>query len=156
MAYKSKIFSLNVRGLRNTNKRRAIFPFLKNQKATIFNLQETFLKPEDERIWTAEWGGKGFFSHGTEHSKWVTMLINPASKFQVSIVEMDPHWRYLITKLQVEHTIFYRINVYVPNDYREQEQFIRMLGDRWKTCLQNWHHKINHFGWLERHPKQNW
>ena len=49
------------------------------------------------------------------------MLINPASKFQVSIVEIGPHGRYLITKLQVEHTIIYVINVYAPNDYREQE-----------------------------------
>ena len=130
MAHKSKIVSLNVRGLRNTNKRRAIFSYLKKQKVTIFNLQETFSKPEDEKIWTAEWGGKGFFSHGTEHSKGVTMLINPASKFQVSIVEIDPHGRYLITKLQVEHTIFYVINVYAPNDYREQEQFIRILGEK--------------------------
>ena len=130
MAHKLKILSLNVRGLRNTNKRRAIFSYLKNQKATIFNLQESFSKPEDEKIWTAEWGGKGFFSHGTEHSKGVTMLINPASKFQVSIVEIDPHGRYLITKLQIEHTIFYVINVYAPNDYREQEQFIRILGKK--------------------------
>ena len=90
-------------------------------QATIFNLQETFSKPEDEKIWTAEWGGKLFFSHGTEHSKGVTMLINPASKFQISIVEIGPHGRYLITKLQVEHTIIYVINVYAPNDYREQE-----------------------------------
>ena len=51
------------------------------------------------------------------------MLINPASKFQVSIVEIDPQWRHLITKIQVEHTIFYVINVYAPNDYHEQEQF---------------------------------
>ena len=57
-------------------------------------------------------GRKRFFSHGTEHSKGVTMLINPASKFQVSIVEIGPHGRYLITKLQVEHTIIYVINVY--------------------------------------------
>ena len=75
-------------------------------------MQETFSKPEDEKIWTAEWGGKLFFSQGTEHSKGVTMLINPASKFQVSIVEIGPHGRYLITKLQVEHTIIYVINVY--------------------------------------------
>ena len=81
---------MNVRGLRNTNKRRAIFSYLKDQIATIFNLQETFSKPEDEKIWTAEWGGNGFFSHGTEHSKGVTMLTNPASKSQVSIVEIDP------------------------------------------------------------------
>ena len=121
MAHKLKILSLNVRGLRNTNKRRAIFSYLKNQNATIFNLQETFSKPEDVKIWTAEWGGKLFFSHGTEHSTGVTMLINPASKFQVSIVEIGPHRRYLITKLQVEHTIIYVINVYAPNDYCEQE-----------------------------------
>ena len=84
-------------------------------------MQETFSKPEDEKIWTAELGGKGFFSRGTEHSKGVIMLINPASKFQASIVEIDPHGRCLITKLQIEHTIFYVINVYAPNDYREQE-----------------------------------
>ena len=130
MAHKLKILSLNVRGLRNTNKRRAIFSYLKNQNATIFNLQETFSKPEDEKIWTAEWGGKLFFSHGTEPSKGVTMLINPGSKFQVSILEIDPHGRYLITKLQVEHTIFYVINVYAPNDYREQERFVRILGEK--------------------------
>ena len=130
MAHKLKILSLNARGLRNTNKRRAIFSYLKDQKATIFNLQETFSKPEDENIWTAEWGGKGFFSNGREHSKGVTMLINPARKFQVSIVEIDPHGRYLISKLQVELTICYVINVYAPNDYREQEQFIRILGEK--------------------------
>ena len=73
MAHKLKILSLNVRGLRNKNKRRAIFSYLKDQKATIFNLQETFSKPEDEKIWTAELGRKGFFSDGTEHSKGVTM-----------------------------------------------------------------------------------
>ena len=84
-------------------------------------MQETFSKPEDEKIWTAEWGGNGFFSHGTEHSKGVTMLTNPASKFQVSIVEIGLHGRYLITKRQVEHTIIYVINVYAPNDYRKQE-----------------------------------
>ena len=123
MAHKLKILSFNVRGLRNTNKRRAFFSYLKKPKSHNFQ----FAKPEDEKIWTAEWGGKGFFSHGTEHSKGVTMLINPASKFQVSIVEIDPHGRYLITKLQIEHTILYVINVYAPNDYREQEQFIRIL-----------------------------
>ena len=58
------------------------------------------------------------------------MLINPASKFQVSIIEIDPHGRYLITKLQIERTIFYVINVYAPTDYREQEQFVRILGEK--------------------------
>ena len=36
----------------------------------------------------------------------------------------------LITKLRVERTIVYVINVYAPNDYRKQEQFIRILGEK--------------------------
>ena len=43
------------------------------------------------------------------------LLINPASKFQVSIVEIDLHGRYLITKLQVEHTITGNLNAVLAN-----------------------------------------
>ena len=64
-----KILSLNVRGLRNHVKRRALFLYLKNQKADFYCLQETFSLEEDEVIWASEWGGKILFSHGTKHSK---------------------------------------------------------------------------------------
>jgi len=63
-----KILSLNVHGLRKQGKRRAIFCYLKKQKASIFCLQETFSKKEDETIWRAECGGQIIVSHGTEHS----------------------------------------------------------------------------------------
>ena len=89
MSHKLNILSLNVRGLRNENKRRAIFSYLKNQKATIFCLQEIFSKPEDEKTWPAEWGGKMYFSHGSEHSKGVCILVNPKSTYLLSIVESD-------------------------------------------------------------------
>ena len=98
MPHKLNILSLNVRGLRNQNKKRAIFSYSKNQEATIFCLQETFLKLEDEKIWSAEWGGKMYFSHGSEHSKGVCILVNPKSVYQLSIVETDTQGRYLIAK----------------------------------------------------------
>ena len=44
-----KILSLNVRGLRNHVKRRALFLYLKNQKADFYCLQETFSLEEDDR-----------------------------------------------------------------------------------------------------------
>ena len=81
--------------------------YLKNQKVTIFNLQETFSKQEDEKAWSAEWGGKILFSHGSEHSKGVTILVNPNSTFQLSTVEIDSHGRYIIAKLQIEETILH-------------------------------------------------
>ena len=61
MSRKLKLLSLNVRGLRNVNKRRAIFSYLKAQKATIFCLQETYSSIEDEKVWPAEWRGQNFF-----------------------------------------------------------------------------------------------
>jgi len=45
-----KFVTLNVRGLRNQEKRRWIFSYLKKQKANIYLLQETFSNPKDERI----------------------------------------------------------------------------------------------------------
>ena len=110
MSHKLNILSLNVRGLRNlrnVNKRRAIFSYLKNQKSTIFNLQETFSKQEDEKARSAEWGGKIIFSHGLEHSKRVSILVNPNSTFQLSTEERDSHGRYIIAKLQIGETIFF-------------------------------------------------
>ena len=101
---------------------RAVFSYLKNQKATIFNLQETFSKQEDEKAWSAEWGGKIIFSHGSEHSKGVSILGNPNSTFQPSTVEIDSHGRYIIAKLQIEETIFFLVDIYAPNEHREQEQ----------------------------------
>ena len=91
MSHKLKILSLKVRGLRNTNKRRAILSYLKKQKATIFNLQEVFSRPEDEKIWTAEWGGKVSCPIARSIRKESQCcVINPASKFEVSNVEIDP------------------------------------------------------------------
>ena len=74
---KLDILSLNVRGIRDQSKRRSIFSFVKDQKAHIYYLQETFSEPNDETIWKKEWGGAMFFSHGTNHSKGVCILVNP-------------------------------------------------------------------------------
>ena len=74
---KFDVLSLNVRGIRDQIKRRSIFSNLKNQKANIYFLQETYSERADEKIWTNEWGGELFFSHGTTHSKGVCILINP-------------------------------------------------------------------------------
>ena len=69
-----------------------------------------------------------YFSHGSEHSKGVCVLVNPKSTYQLSILKNDIQGRYLIAKLSIEKTAFFLINIYAPNDYREQEQFIKILS----------------------------
>ena len=44
-------------------------------------------------------------------------------------METDTQGRYLIAKLLIEKIAFFLINIYAPNDYREQEQFIKMLSE---------------------------
>ena len=65
MSHKLKLLSLNVRGLRNKRKRRAIFSYSKAPKGKIFCLQETYSLVEDERVWSGEWGNNILFSHGS-------------------------------------------------------------------------------------------
>ena len=80
---KFHVFSLNVRGIRADQiKRRSVFSFLKDQKAYIYFLQETYSEPNDEKVWKKEWGGEVFFSHGIKHrhGKGVCILINPTAQ----------------------------------------------------------------------------
>ena len=58
---KFDVFSLNVRGIRDQTKRRRMFSYLKDQKAKLYFLQETYSEQGDETIWKNEWGGDMFF-----------------------------------------------------------------------------------------------
>ena len=78
-----KCLSLNVRGLNKSIKRRTIFRWLHKQNHHITFLQESYSSKESAVIWENEWGGKAFFSHGTNHSKGVIILINPSMNFKV-------------------------------------------------------------------------
>lgn len=68
--------SLNVRGLRNREKRRSIFAHLKNQKPNVYFLQETCSNSRDEKVWAAEWGGQIFYLHGQIIPRACVSLLN--------------------------------------------------------------------------------
>ena len=120
-----KFLSLNVRGLRNREKRRSIFAYLKNQKATVYLLQETFSNPRDEKVWAAEWGGQIFYSHGSDHSKGVCILIKPNSTVHADVVELDTNGRFIILRLKTQGGVSFNVvNVYAPTDNREQIEFL--------------------------------
>jgi len=96
-----KIVSLNVRGLHNNVKRRALFLYLKNQKADFYCLQKTFSLKEDEVPWASEWGGKILSSHGKKHSKGTCILQRPNSLFSLERLSIDPNGRLVIAKIKL-------------------------------------------------------
>ena len=55
------VVSLNVREIREQTKRRSIFSYLKDQRAIVYFLQETYSEPVDENMWKNEWGAKSSF-----------------------------------------------------------------------------------------------
>ena len=71
-----RLISLNVRGIRVQIKRRSIFSHLRDHKANIYFIQETF-RTSRWKYSEKNWASELFFSHGTTHSKGVCILINP-------------------------------------------------------------------------------
>lgn len=123
-----KLLSLNVRGLRNHIKRRALFLFLKNQKADFYCLQETFSLKEDEIPWASEWGGKILFSHGTEHSKGTCIMQKPNSLFSLKSLSADPNGRFVIGQIKLGEEELFLTSVYAPCDSQNQSLFIQNLA----------------------------
>ena len=103
-----KVISLNVRGIRDQAKRRSIFSFfLKDQKASIYFLQETFSELKDETIWQNEWGGKMYFSHGSRHSKGTCILIDPLIIYNVQYFYSDNSGRIVLITVSTNAQLLY-------------------------------------------------
>ena len=86
--------SLNVRGLNQTRKWRQLFRWLHKNKFDIIFLQETYSTKNIETIGISKWGGKIYFSHGTNHLRGVMILFNPKLDVLVDNIETDKNGRY--------------------------------------------------------------
>ena len=127
------IFSLNVRGIRDGNKRREIFRWLKryyNADKNFTFIQESHSVKTDENIWKNEWGANIVYSHGTNNSKGV-MILFPNHVQNIEVIEnwSDDDGRLCMTKLKCDQDIICLINVYAPtkNNQNLQVTFFEKL-----------------------------
>ena len=105
-------------------------------KNVIF-LQESYCSKELEPIWENEWGGKAFFSHGTNHNKGAITLINPSVNFKVENVIPDKQVRFIILKLSLEEKVIVLVNIYAPNDVAQQVDFFKRLNQQLEEFAQD-------------------
>ena len=70
-----KMLSLNVRGPRSPTKRKALFLWLDQRRYDIVFLQDTYNSPDVEDTWRTQWQGNFYFSHGSNHSRGVMILV---------------------------------------------------------------------------------
>lgn len=122
-----KIISYNVRGLNNARKRTAIFDHLRSHMCDIALLQEIYSSEEIENQWAQEWGGKGYFLHGSKHSKGLAILVRRNLDVDILNIEKDKCNRILYLKLKIDENVVHLFNVYAPNKETEQVAFMNSL-----------------------------
>ena len=117
------VLSLNVRGLREVNKRRQIFDFYR-KKCHILCLQETHSVQEDEVVWTSEWGGQVYYSHGTNMARGVAILIQKDFPIKIEKTILDNAGRYIVMLLSTgDNQRICLSNIYAPN--KDSPQFFQ-------------------------------
>lgn len=127
-----KMYSFNVRGLRDDVKRKAIFRHLKEKyPGGIYLLQETHSCQDDVDGWKREWkgdknmglGGDMYFDHGKTDSCGVAICLSANLDVKVTILSERNNGRILIIKLQTnDNNEFTVVNVYAPVRSKVQDQ----------------------------------
>ena len=108
----------------------------------IIFLQETYCTSEVEDIWRTQWQGKLFFSHGTNHSCGVMVLVRSDLDFNLKSVEVDVRGRYVIMEADVQGSNFLFVNIYAPNKVQEQCYFFDSLNNIIENFVVNKEQKI--------------
>ena len=121
------IVSLNVRGLRDYKKRKSIYMYLKKKNADFVFLQETHCCTSSENQWRKEWGGNILFSHGSNNSKGVAILIKPNANCKIDNVVCDTDGRYILVRMLIDNQYYYLLNTYFPNTEKDQIIFLDHL-----------------------------
>lgn len=129
-------FSLNVRGARNLTKRKALFLFCSQQKKDVYFLQETHSTSKDETFWRSQWGGKAFFSHGTNLSGGILVLFHPKFNAEVIHSEVSDTGRWIILVIKCDDRIFILVNVYGFNVRNSNITLLNLLAEQ---ILQDMH-----------------
>ena len=119
-----KCLSVNTRGLNKSIKHRSVFRWIHNFNQNVHFTHSSKLSAD---AWSAEWGGKVFFSHGTTNSKGVMILINPKLDCKVEKCISDNNGRFIILDVALEDSHIILVNIYAPNDLNQQVQFFKLM-----------------------------
>lgn len=130
------ILSLNVRGLRNSLKRKAIFLYLKQFNTDFYFLQECHSLREDRNLWRSQWGLDMWMSHGSSSSAGVCILLH-GFKGKVLSVDCDPNGRYVCLLIEISNRKIIITNVYGTNQQKENEIFFSQLEKHILLLLNN-------------------
>jgi exonuclease III len=148
-----KIYTYNVRGLRDKNKRARLFNLFKNNMKGIIFLQETHSVPGDLDLWQKEWGNKIFMSHGTSNSRGVAILISKHTDYETTHIDNDSNGRYIALQGTFNGHNICLVNAYAPTSDKVNEQ--NLFLDTIMPIIEQNAHQIILAGDLNCHLTKN-
>lgn len=116
---------LNVKGLSNPRKRRAIFTWW---RAELIFLQETHSTKNSECKWKKEWGSDIIFSHGSSNARGVAVLIKSGLDIVIQHELLNSNGRLIILKVKIKDKNYLLANIYCPNKNKEKIRFYQNLS----------------------------
>ena len=122
-----KILSLNVRDIRDDQKRKSVFAWIEKQKADIIFLQDTYSTPEIITNWKFNWRGEMIYSHGSNHSRGVLVLIHQQLQFELKNSIIDDKGRFILLEVLVQESPFVLLNLYAPTKLGDQSVFFHEI-----------------------------
>ena len=119
------LISVNIRGLRNKEKRKMIYNWITNQKADICFLQETFLDTILDNSMKKEWSIETISSFGTNHSRGVTIAYKKNVDLKIINYIVADDGRKILINLEIQSVPFTLVNLYAPTKHTERELFFK-------------------------------
>jgi exonuclease III len=121
------IVSLNVNGLRNNLKRKALFRQFKERKFDIVCIQESYITESVADRWKQEWGGDVVFSEGTCRSKGQLVLIRKHFKYEWSAEIVTQ--RVIVIRVKTDLGEVCVCNAYAPCASPDLDSFFTEITD---------------------------
>ena len=110
------IITMNVRGLRSTEKRQKTFEWINQHKYKIICVQESHSSVDIEKKWKSEFGGDIIFAHGKSNALGVMIMFKSNLHITMHKVTTDPNGRFVIIDMTLEEKRLTLCNVYGPNN----------------------------------------
>ena len=128
MSNSLSLLTLNVNGMRDSQKRSRIFQFCKSLGVDFALLQETHIVNQDEvHTWSFEWGGGLHASFGSTSSCGTVILVSPRWTSLVGKVDSDHEGRLVCITIKHPSGSFLLCNVYAPNRPSDRRDFFITL-----------------------------
>ena len=100
---------------------------LVNSDADIFFLQETYSTRDIENIWRKQWKGKMFFSHGSNHSGGVLVLVKDNLDFKIHSTKEDSQGRYIFLEAYIQDLPYslltFSLQISVVNNFSSSKTY---------------------------------